>query len=141
MDNPPLIRGRDVLPNKVKDMRGRTITAGMRVRFYPQTKNDGVWDANTEIEDGCLTVSILNVSCVRNPEGWDMPHEWTKSRWWSTAVGYGEWGAWNCPRVPISQFGFLRNKKQWKRRAAKHGYGDRYINARVLGQAIRLPVS
>ena len=123
-------------PTRLYDKNGVQILFGSRVRFEG---NDGcLWDSTIVFEDGVPTVSILSVTQIENPRDWDKDYDWIRSRWWSTLVGYGEFGSWNCPRSSLVQickgFGSTQDdyKKRYKPMCEEYGYGKRYINAEVL---------
>lgn len=62
------------------------------------------WAGVITFEDGVVTICDYKlVIQVRNPDNWDHKHDWIKSRWWATKVGYGEYGSWNCSRRVITQ--------------------------------------
>lgn len=137
--NKPFINGVYLPQNKVVDIHGVVIRPGQRIRVLAgRPRLNGIWEANTQFEDGVLTVSILDVVCIENPKGWDNEHDWTESRRWSTSVGYGEYGSWNVARQPLTHFAMIHDQEQWKALAEKFGHANRYLNVEVLGPAIKI---
>ena len=136
--NTPFINGVFLPQNKIMDLNGVIVRPGQRVRVFPsRSKSDGTWDGNTQFEDGCLTVSILDVTNVSNPSTWDREHDWIKSRHWGCMVGYGEYGSWNCPRQPITRIAPIRDQELSMTLGDLHGYGNRFVNVQVLGVAMK----
>ena len=125
------------------DITGKEIQIGDRIRFYPckatKASNDGcIWDGTVTFEDGVFTVSISDPKQVQNPKEWKQRYDWIKSRWWSTTVGYGEWGTWDCPRAPLTkiQKGFGSGQenfeKFYKPLADKIGWEKRILNVKIV---------
>jgi hypothetical protein len=117
----------------LRDQNGVRINIGDRVRFHHY---DGcVWDGTVTFEDGVATIDVTNAAQVTNPKSWDQMHDWIKSRWWSTMVGYGEYGAWNCPRRPLTQIAdnWRDYDVELQPLYEKHGFGaGRIIKAEVI---------
>lgn len=126
----------------LRDIRGRKIWVGDRLRFLrspADTKgiHTGIWEGVVEMEDGVFTVSILDIVNVENPATWDQPHDWVKSRWWGTTVGYGVDGPWNCHRKSLADIhtGFGNEYEAFlKPLYEKYTHsGGRIINVEVVG--------
>lgn len=122
----------------LRDIKGEKIHTGDRIRFLRNHENDAIWDGDVLFEDGVFTVDILTPSQVENPKKWDRQHDWIKSRWWGTSVGYGEYGSWNCPRKPLTEIhsGF---KEYEDLRELYDQFGNldgRIINVEIIGEAI-----
>lgn len=113
------------------DKNGVAIKIGDRIRI-PYC-GGCLWDGTVTFEDGVVTVSILDAEQFKNPDKWNQPHDWVKSRSWACVVGYGEYGSWNCPRRPI-----VSMAENWKSYDdvrplyEKYGYAKRIINVEVL---------
>lgn len=125
------------------DITGKEIRVGDRLRFLPckatKAANDGcIWDGTVTFEDGMFTISTLDAEQVKNPKKWDQKHDWIKSRWWGSTVGYGEFGSWNCPRRPLTEiqngFGSRQEdfEKIYKPLAEKVGWGKRILNVKII---------
>ena len=83
------------------DQEGEKIFLGDTLEFT--SWQGAVWRSKVIFQDGVITVSILDVECVKNPPGWKKDYPWTDSSWWGVHVGYGEYGTWNCSRKPLDQ--------------------------------------
>lgn len=84
------------------DKYGQEININDLVLF--EHKDGCKWAGVVIFEDGVITICCWEmVIQIKNPKKWDMQHDWINSRWWSTKVGYGEFGTWNVPRVPITR--------------------------------------
>lgn len=83
------------------DKQGTKIFLGDKVQFT--SWQGAVWNGFIEIDDGMITVSILNAEQVENPKDWNKTYDWIGSRWWGTQVGYGEYGTWNCTRKHLAE--------------------------------------
>lgn len=116
----------------IKDRNGKEIYEGNRLRFFG--RNNLIWEGTVTFEDGVFTVSILDTKQVQNPDGWEQKHDWVDSRWWSTTVGYGEFGTWNCPRKPLTEMGTMFNdyEEQLKPLYEKYGWGTRILNVEIV---------
>ncbi len=114
------------------DKEGTKIFLGDKVQFT--SWQGAVWNGFIEIDDGMITVSILNVEQVKNPKGWNKNHDWIESRWWGTQVGYGEYGTWNCTRKHIAEIaGYFGTHKEFKEVQEKclkkyGGYTHEYLH-------------
>lgn len=132
-----------MMRSELYDIDGNEIELGDRLRFLPCTAtssyNDGcIWDGTVVFEDGTYTIRISDAEQVSNPDNWDQEYDWIKSRWWSTTVGYGEYGIWNCPRKPLTQiengFGHTQEDyaKFYKPLLEKFGREKRILNVRII---------
>lgn len=99
------------------------------------------WISAIKFEDGVFTVDILHKKQNKNPDKWDQKHDWIESRWWSTKVGYGEYGRWNCPRVPLTEMDTLfESYEKYKKAEEKcNKYPERVINVEVIGNIYENP--
>jgi hypothetical protein len=122
----------------IRDLTGTEIFVGDILEF---SSTDGCkWTAEVIFEDGVYTVSILNRKQISNPNGWEQPHDWIKSRWWTILVGYGEFGTWNCPRKALTDMDVMFNSYEtMKPILEKIGHGHRVINAKIIGNVIDNP--
>jgi hypothetical protein len=93
------------------DKNGDKIFYGDTLEF--NDSSGAIWQSSVVHEDGYATVSRLDVVCIKNPKDWKEKHDWTKSRWWSTLVGYGEMGSWNCARATLPDIaGYFKNSDE-----------------------------
>ena len=116
----------------LRDIEGRKILVGHKLRIEDLSK--AVWIGEVIFDDGVFTVD-LNPILISNPPNWNQPHDWTKSRWWSTVVGYGEFGDWNAPRKSLTSFlcTFKDYKDELDPLYKKYGFlGGRIVNARIV---------
>jgi len=124
-----------------RDLEGNNIYTGHIVEFYEDY--DCIWRGLIVFEDGVFTVDISKVKQVKNPNNWDQKHDWIRSRHWSTTVGYGEYGTWNCPRQPLSRFGsvlFNDYETEFKPLYEKYGWsGGRILNVSIVDFIYRSP--
>ena len=117
----------------LRDKRGQKIYKDDILLFTDIT--GAKWIGVVTFEDGLFTVSILFVVNIKNPRKWDMKHDWINSRMWSTRVGYGEYGSWNCPRTPLVQIALnFKELNEVEKLYDKYGrLGGRIINVTKLG--------
>ena len=54
-----------------------------------------------EYDDGVITVNILGLEQVINPDGWRQTHDWIDSRHCGCRIGYPEYGTWNHNRKQL----------------------------------------
>ena len=124
-----------------RDLCGNKIYTGHVVEFYE--RDDCIWRGLIVFEDGVFTVDTYLVKQVRNPTKWDQKHDWIRSRHWSTTVGYGEYGTWNCPRNSLSSLGnvlFNNYETELKPLYEKHGFlSGRILNVRIVDLIYRSP--
>lgn len=123
----------------LRDRNSKEIYEGDVVKFFDSRGCE--WSAPVTFEDGVFTVSILNTRQIRNPDGWDRPHNWIDSRHWSSKVGYGEFGTWNCHRQSLASIAghFKDFETAYRPLCEKHGWGNRYLPVEVLGNIYEHP--
>lgn len=114
------------------DRDGVKIYTGDIVRFENTYPEGGIWEAEVVFDDGYPTVKTFeDIKQVKNPDGWDKDYDWIKSRWWSTQVGYGEYGTWNCFRTPLNELaGVFESSDEFFKAQEKFNerYGEFYSN-------------
>ena len=109
------------------DEEGTKIYLGNKVQFTSTT--GAIWNGIVVYEDGVFTISILNAEQVINPKDWKNKYDWIESRWWSSQVGYGEFGTWNVARKSLIDIaGMFKSFEQFKEAQEKcHSKYGSYI--------------
>ena len=81
------------------DKEAEKIFIGDRLEFisYPNS----IWRGDVEYDDGIITVSILNLEQIKNPDNWKYKHDWVKSRNCGCQIGHPEYSSWNHNRKQL----------------------------------------
>jgi len=106
------------------DKEANKIFIGDRLEFYDYS--GAIWRGNVEYDDGIVTVSILNLEQVKNPDNWIVKHDWIKSRNCGCKIGYPEYGTWNHNRKQLIDIaGMFKSYDEYKyiedKYVEKHG--------------------
>ena len=102
------------------DITGERIFLGSRLQFTDYS--GAVWQGDVEYDDGVITVSILGLEQVMNPDGWSQAHDWIDSRHCGCRIGYPEYGTWNHNRKQLIDIaGMFKSYDEYR------GVQDKYL--------------
>jgi len=124
----------------LRDMNGTLIFEGDILQFDDV---DGIWQSAVVFVRGLYGLDTHYRKQIKNPDGWDQPHNRVNSRWWTTTWGYEEWGTAFTYRKPLAQRTVYSEGKQddtetyrnseYAKWHEKHGWEKWRVEAVIVG--------
>lgn len=124
------------------DVNGKEIYEGDVLRFKD---NCGIWQCAVVFERGLFGLEVGYQKQVENPDDWKEPYDKVKSRWWSCAWGYEEFGTAFTYRSPLAQRTTYEGKREdwdnseYKAWHEKYGWGKYVVWAEIIGNKYENP--
>lgn len=118
------------------DKNGKRIFEGDVLRF---SDYNGIWQAAVVFERGLFGLEVCNPKQIQNPDGWDMPYDRVKSRWWGSEWGYEEYGTAFMARTPLAKATVFSGSHEEYQNSEmhkwheEHGWGKYAVWAECVG--------